>query len=174
MKIPVSCELCPDLVKSRSQIVNGYGNENARVMFVGICPGNHMMRGGADRSGIPFMGDRSGDLFEIMLERIGLSRTQVYTTNLVKCRPASKDKMYNRLPTSEEINKCKTYLIQEITAIKPKIVICLGKIVFNSLVEDEEHKFIKLYHWHPGFIARSPEFLDIWLHNINHDIKIWT
>jgi uracil-DNA glycosylase family 4 len=174
MKIPEKCEMCKELVKSRSQIVNGYGNENAKIMFIGICPGNHLMQGGADRSGIPFMGDKSGELFEKMLDSNGLTRTDVYATNIVKCRPASKDRMYNRLPTTEEIYNCKKYLVQEINVVKPKVIICLGKLVYNTIEPDEEIKSVKLYHWHPGFVARSPEFFDIWIYNIKHDIKKWT
>lgn len=175
MKIPESCEECKEIVKTRSRIVNGYGNENSKIMFIGICPGNHMLRGGADSTGIPFKGDMSGRIFERMLELNELHRDDVYTTNLVKCRPSDKSRMYNRPPTEEEISNCIKYVKEEIKHIKPKLVICLGKVVYKHVPEEIEGcKYIKVYHWHPGFLAREQHLLTPWVKNIKKDIIKWT
>lgn len=174
MKIPGKCEKCQEILKTRSMIVNGYGKINAKIMFVGICPGNHLMLGGADSTGIPFKGDASGRVFEALLEQLKLSREEVYTTNLVKCRPATINRLYNRPPTNEEIDNCKPFLYKEIDIVKPKLIICLGKVVFYSLKDAENNEYVKLYYFHPSFIARTPEIFDNWVLRMSRDIKKWT
>lgn len=174
--IITKCEKCPDLVKSRKQIVNGYGNKHAAVMFIGICPGNHGLLGGADKSGIPFFGDRSGGIFEKMLNAIDMKRTEVYTTNIVKCRPAAPGNLrYNRLPTDKEIENCIPLLVEEIITIKPKLIICLGKIPYTNLFKRGDIKtFVIEYAWHPGFIAREPALFGEWIKDIRFKINHWT
>lgn len=174
MKIPSKCERCQAIIKTRSRIVNGYGNEHSKIMFVGICPGNHLMLGGADSTGIPFKGDASGNVFGMLLEKLNIAREDVYTTNLVKCRPSTMNRLYNRPPTQEEIDNCKPFLYEEIGYVKPKLIICLGKVVYSNLKDDDENKYVKVYHFHPSFVARTPEIFDVWFLRMARDIKKWT
>ena len=176
MKIK-NCTKCPNLVKSRIQIVNGYGNKNADIMFIGICPGNHNLLGGADKTGIPFKGDKSGKLFERLLSTLKLSRNDVYTTNLVKCRPAKLHEIYrNRLPSSDEIDNCFPYLMQEIKDVKPKIIFAMGKVVYAELKKYEQLLPPFVYIFHPGFLIRNgenTELFDKWITNIKYNIEQW-
>lgn len=166
------CKKCPELVRSRNCVVRGYGDRNAKIMFVGICPGNHLLRGGADSTGIPFKGDRSGDAFEKLLYKMNLTRQDVYTTNLVKCRPAQSDIRYNRLPDSDEIANCLPYLLKEIHTVQPKVVIALGKMVFDELSgRDLGVPVEKAYH--PSYIVRSNRYED-WFKDVREIIWKWT
>ena len=165
----MKCEKCPELVKSRSRIVEGHGSKTAPIIFVGICPGNHLLKGGADSTGIPFKGDRSGDLYEKLLKEIGYEREEVYTTNIVKCRPARPDDIrYNRLPNSKEISNCLPYLIKEINDIKPKVVIALGKMVYDALHGKVDIPVYKTYH--PAYIARNNTAYDAWVMSVKNII----
>jgi len=170
------CRKCVDLVESRSQVVSGYGNKKAAIMFVGICPGNHLGHGGADSTGIPFKGDASGRLFERLLSDLELTREDVYTTNIVKCRPAKPDDIrFNRLPTEQEMINCFPSLLIEIYEVQPKIIICFGKIVYdfiyrhNSLEVFEKIKIV--YCYHPAFLARCPSKYMTWMNDVKSKIK---
>jgi len=170
------CRKCVDLVESRSQVVSGYGNKKAAIMFVGICPGNHLGRGGADSTGIPFKGDASGRLFERLLSDLGLTRESVYTTNIVKCRPAKLgDVRYNRLPTEQEIINCFPSLLIEIYEVQPKIIICFGKIVYDFIYKRHSLElFAKselVYCWHPAFIARDMSKYQSWFYDVQAKIE---
>lgn len=174
--VPKNCKKCPSLVKSRIQMVEGQGNKNAVIMFVGICPGNHLLHGGADSTGIPFKGDKSGDIFERLLHDLQTNRKRVYVTNLVKCRPATEDKMYNRPPTQKEIMNCLPNLIKEIKKVKPWIIICFGSIVYDTLEPELKKRKINIYTrycWHPAFIARSPDKYNIWKYDIQSKIRFF-
>jgi uracil-DNA glycosylase family 4 len=121
-----TCTRCEALVRCRSRVVPGDGSVPANVMFVGIAPG----RLGGDRTGIPFSGDRSGQLLRRMIARSGLQR--VFITNLVRCNPRDV-RGRNRDPTADEITKCRQHLRAEFALARPRIVVCLGRIAWREL-----------------------------------------
>ncbi|MGM0590382.1 MAG: uracil-DNA glycosylase [Halobacteriota archaeon] len=119
----LACERCPDLVDSRSQIVNGTGPEDAELLFVGEGPGAN-----EDEQGEPFVG-RSGDVLNAALRDVGLARADVRITNCVRCRPPG-----NRDPTTQELENCREYLEHEIDAVDPELVVTLGKVPSEHLL----------------------------------------
>ncbi len=119
----INCELS----KTRTNSVPGKGNFKSDVIFVGEAPGKN-----EDMNGEPFIGI-AGKKLSIALENVGITREQVYITNIVKCRPPK-----NRVPTEIERNTCKNYLKKEIEIIKPKIICILGNTAFNSLLDGKE------------------------------------
>jgi uracil-DNA glycosylase len=120
------CSRCDALVRCRSRVVPGAGAAPARVALVGIAPG----RLGGDRTGIPFSGDRSGILLRAMIERAGLSR--VFITNLVRCNPRD-ERGRNRDPDASEIANCRDHLADELALVRPRVIACLGRIVWREL-----------------------------------------
>lgn len=118
------CTRCPALVESRSQIVNGVGPGDAELLFVGEAPGAT-----EDEEGEPFVG-RSGGVLDEALREAGLSRADVRITNCVRCRPPE-----NRDPTAEERAQCRGFLEREIAAIDPSLVVTLGKVPAEHLLE---------------------------------------
>lgn len=118
-----ACIRCP-LHKSRTKAVPGEGNPRARVMFIGEAPGRS-----EDLQGRPFVG-AAGKLLTELLISIGLSREEVFITNVVKCRPPS-----NRDPRPEEIEACLPYLRRQMKAIDPDIVVALGRHSALTLLE---------------------------------------
>ena len=109
------CTQCK-LHHSRKLAVAGEGPANASIMFIGEGPGFH-----ENEQGRPFVG-AAGKLLEELLGSIGLQRTQVYNTNIVKCRPPG-----NRDPEPEEIQACNDYLERQIQAINPQVIVTLGR-----------------------------------------------
>lgn len=122
----IECTKC-DLCKTRTNSVPGKGNFHSDVIFVGEAPGKN-----EDEKGEPFIGI-AGKKLSIALEEAGISREEVYITNIVKCRPPK-----NRVPTATERETCQDYLKQEISIIKPKIICILGNTAFNSLLGGSE------------------------------------
>ena len=110
-----TCTLC-DLCKTRTKAVPGEGNPHAKIMFIGEGPGYH-----EDKQGRPFVGP-AGQFLDELLASINLKRADVFITNVVKCRPPE-----NRDPTPVEIETCHPYLEQQIAAIKPKVIVTLGR-----------------------------------------------
>jgi uracil-DNA glycosylase family 4 len=110
-----ACTLCP-LYQGRTRAVPGEGPLNADIMFIGEGPGFH-----EDRQGRPFVGP-AGQFLEELLASIGMTREQVYITNVVKCRPPG-----NRDPMPNEISACAPYLEHQIQLIKPKVIVTLGR-----------------------------------------------
>ncbi len=110
-----SCRKC-DLHKTKTNYVPGVGNENAEIVFVGEAPGRD-----EDARGEPFVGS-AGKLLTEMLESIGLSRSDVFICNVLKCRPPN-----NRDPSPEEVEACRGYLVRQLDVIKPDIIVCLGR-----------------------------------------------
>ncbi|WP_225332793.1 uracil-DNA glycosylase [Halomicrobium urmianum] len=123
LEVP-ECERCPALVESRSQIVNGTGPGDADILFVGEGPGAQ-----EDQQGEPFVG-RSGDVLDEALLEAGLDRENVRITNCVRCRPPE-----NRDPTKEELNNCRGYLEREIELVDPELVVPIGKVPSEHLLE---------------------------------------
>ncbi len=110
------CQRC-DLAGKRTQIVFGEGNPNADILFVGEAPGEQ-----EDLRGIPFCGP-AGDLLTNMIEKgMQIPRSSVYICNIVKCRPP-----LNRTPLDEEVAACRPFLDGQIRAVKPKVIVALGK-----------------------------------------------
>jgi uracil-DNA glycosylase len=110
-----TCPLC-DLCKTRTKAVPGEGNPHAKIIFIGEGPGYH-----EDKQGRPFVGP-AGQFLDELLASINLKRADVFITNVVKCRPPE-----NRDPLPVEIETCHPYLEQQIAAIKPKVIVTLGR-----------------------------------------------
>ncbi|MFB5631897.1 MAG: uracil-DNA glycosylase [Nitrosopumilus sp.] len=122
----VECTKC-DLCQTRTNSVPGKGNFQSDVIFVGEAPGRN-----EDKHGEPFVG-AAGKKLSAALEGAGVSREEVYITNVVKCRPPN-----NRVPNTTERDTCKEYLKNEISIIKPKIICILGNTAFNSVLGGSE------------------------------------
>ncbi|SEK26967.1 uracil-DNA glycosylase [Haloferax larsenii] len=118
------CERCPDLVESRSRIVNGVGPDDADLLFLGEAPGAK-----EDEGGEPFVG-RSGTVLDDALREAGLARADVRITNCVRCRPPE-----NRDPRSEELSNCRGYLAREFELVDPELVVTLGKVPSQHLLD---------------------------------------
>lgn len=119
-----ACVKC-ELHKTRTNVVFGIGNRNAEVLFIGEGPGER-----EDLKGEPFVG-RAGEFLDDMLKIIGLSReTNIYIANIVKCRPPN-----NRDPHITEREACFDWLRAQIGLIKPKIIVCLGRIAACELID---------------------------------------
>jgi len=122
----IKCTKC-DLCKTRTNAVPGKGNFQSDVIFVGEAPGKN-----EDQNGEPFIGV-AGKKLSAALDGAGISRDDIYITNIVKCRPPN-----NRVPTTNERDTCKEYLKQEIAIIKPKLICILGNTAFNSILGGSE------------------------------------
>ncbi len=123
----LSCTKCP-LANGRTNVVFGVGDPRASLLFVGEGPGHQ-----EDLAGEPFVG-RSGKLLDrLMLEEIGLTRTECYIANVVKCRPPQ-----NRDPAPDEIEACRPYLEEQITLIDPVVVVTLGNFATRLLLDRAE------------------------------------
>ena len=157
-KIISKCEQC-DLYKTRNKTVFGSGPSNSKIMIIGEAPGKD-----EDEQGEPFIG-RAGKLLDAFLQSIDLSREKVFITNTVKCRPPD-----NRNPSLDELNQCSSFLNSQINAVKPKVLILLGKIAANSLLDNDSpmsdlrqkklfidnHDIPVIVFYHPAYILRSP------------------
>ena len=117
-----SCTRCP-LCQTRNNVVFGVGNPNSDIMFIGEGPGEQ-----EDLQGEPFVGP-AGKLLDDILSIIDLNRNQVYIANIVKCRPPR-----NRDPLETEQEACYGYLREQVALIKPKIIVCLGRIAAMKLI----------------------------------------
>ena len=159
-KLREECEKCEkcELCKSRTNLVFGTGNENAKVMFIGEAPGES-----EDLQGEPFVG-RSGKLLDSMLEEIGLDRKEnIFIANMLKCRPPK-----NRDPLPKEQDLCINWLYEQIRIINPKVVVCLGRISSQRMigkdfkVTTEHGQFIEkdgivfMGTFHPAALLRNP------------------
>ena len=119
------CGLC----ETRTNVVFGIGNETADVLFIGEGPGEQ-----EDLQGIPFVGP-AGKLLDDMLSIIDLDRSKnCYIANIVKCRPPR-----NRDPLETEQEACIVYLRKQVSLIKPKIIVCLGRVAAKRVIDPEYH-----------------------------------
>jgi DNA polymerase len=120
----IECNDC-NLRLSRTNIVEGVGNQESSIIFIGEAPGRN-----EDTQGKPFVG-RAGKILDELLAQIKLSRDDIYITNVIKCRPPR-----NRNPTTEEVDTCSKYLDKELEDISPKIIVTLGRFateyIFNK------------------------------------------
>ncbi len=119
----VKCNLC----KGRTKAVPGEGNPHAKIMFIGEGPGFH-----EDKQGRPFVGP-AGQFLDELLASIKLKRADVFITNVVKCRPPN-----NRDPLPEEIAACNDYLDRQIEAIKPQVIVTLGRFSMAKFFGNEK------------------------------------
>ena len=115
------------LGKNRKNFVFGMGNPNSDIVFVGEAPGKN-----EDLKGIPFVG-RGGQLLDKILVAVNLTRKDVYILNVLKCRPPE-----NRDPLQEEIDKCEPYLKKQLSLIKPKLIVSLGRISAMTLLKSKD------------------------------------
>lgn len=154
-----ACTLCPLLSQSRTQHVFGDGSHNADLVIVGEAPGAN-----EDLQGKPFVG-RAGQLLAEMLKAIGLKREDIYITNILKSRPPN-----NRDPKPEETANCTPYLDRQLTLLKPKLMVAVGRIAAQYLLTTNE-SMAKLrgrtftfrdtgtpllVTYHPAYLLRSP------------------
>jgi uracil-DNA glycosylase len=117
------CTRCRLAKQGRKQIVFGVGNPRAELMFIGEAPGAD-----EDQQGEPFVG-RAGQLLTNMIGAMGLKREQVYIANIIKCRPPN-----NRTPERDECETCSPFLMRQIAAIKPKVIVALGAVAARTLL----------------------------------------
>lgn len=121
----IHCQKC-GLAETRTNVVFGEGDRDAEVMFIGEGPGEQ-----EDRTGRPFVG-RAGQLLDDMLAMIDLKREKVFIGNMVKCRPPQ-----NRDPLNIEQEACIGYLRNQVALLKPKIIVCLGRIAAMKLIKED-------------------------------------
>jgi uracil-DNA glycosylase len=116
------CPLCK-LARTRKNAVPGEGQLSAKIMFIGEAPGRS-----EDEKGRPFVG-AAGRVLDNLLKKAGIERSQVFITNIVKCRPPN-----NRVPKEDELTACRPYLDRQIALIKPKVICILGRTAYSSLL----------------------------------------
>lgn len=124
------CRNC-SLYLSKKNYVPGEGSDKARIMFIGEAPGRE-----EDEQGRPFVGNAGKLLTSLIEKELGLSRKDVYITNILKCRPPN-----NRDPAEEEIDACFPYLVRQIEAIRPDVIVCLGRHSAKTVFEHFELPF---------------------------------
>jgi uracil-DNA glycosylase len=145
------------LHKGRTKIVFGDGHPQAKLLFIGEGPGRD-----EDLQGLPFVG-RAGKLLTQMIEAMGLRRSDVYICNVVKCRPPE-----NRAPERDEVAACSPFLFRQIDLVAPKVIVCLGSIAAQTILETTRgisqfrgqwlefrgRKLMATYH--PAYLLRNP------------------
>ncbi len=151
------CRRCR-LAEGRTHLVFGEGNEHAELMFVGEGPGAD-----EDRQGRPFVG-RAGELLNKMIAAMGKAREEVFIANVVKCRPPN-----NREPEPDEAATCLPFLRRQIGAIRPKVIVTLGRVAVQALLETKTPISQMRGQWriyddikvmptfHPAYLLRNPD-----------------
>jgi DNA polymerase len=157
IEIGPACTRCKLHTLGRRQVVFGVGNPDADLMFVGEAPGAD-----EDVQGEPFVG-RAGQLLTKIIEAIELTRSDVYIANVIKCRPPQ-----NRNPEPDEVDRCEPFLFRQIDAIKPKVIVALGKFAAQCLlkttepitkIRGREYRYrdaILIPTYHPAYLLRNP------------------
>lgn len=151
-----NCREC-SLWETRKNVVFGVGSRDAEVLFIGEGPGKN-----EDEQGVPFVG-KAGQLLDDMLSIIGLKREDVYIANIVKCRPPE-----NRDPLGVEQDACIGYLRRQVKLLRPKIIVCLGRIAAMRIIQPDfkitqQHgqwfkkgDFEMMAVYHPAALLRDP------------------
>ena len=139
------CELCC----TRTNVVFGVGNRSADIMFIGEGPGEQ-----EDLKGEPFVGP-AGKLLDEMLSIIDLNRMNCYIANIVKCRPP-----HNRDPLDNEQDACIDYLRCQVALVKPKIIVCLGRIAAKRIIDPD----YKITRDHGNWIERNGIWMTAFYH----------
>lgn len=154
----IECRKCR-LAETRKNVVFGEGNPKAGLFVIGEAPGAD-----EDAQGRPFVG-RSGQLLDKILLAIGFERKDVYIGNIIKCRPPE-----NRNPLVDEIECCKPWLMQQLDIINPKVLLLLGRVAANTILENTQSMGSmrgKLIRWngfdcfvtyHPAALLRNPNW----------------
>ncbi|MBS1904315.1 MAG: uracil-DNA glycosylase [Bacteroidetes bacterium] len=163
-----NCTKCP-LHETRTKFVFGVGNPNAKVMVIGEAPGAD-----EDKKGEPFVG-RAGQLLDKMLLAINFPREEVFIANILKSRPPG-----NRDPQPAEVAACEPYLWKQIDIIKPKMILCMGRIAGINLLKNGIDTLAKLrgnvydfrgakvmVTYHPAALLRNPN----WKHGAWEDLQ---
>lgn len=151
------CEKC-ELCKTRTNVVFGAGQENAKILIIGEAPGEN-----EDLQGVPFVG-RGGQLLDKLLSQVGLSRDKnVYIANTVKCRPPK-----NRDPLPREQEACADWLRYQVAVMQPKIIVCLGRVSAQRFISRdfkvtnqhgeffERDGVLMMGTYHPAALLRNP------------------
>jgi len=151
------CRRCK-LYAGRTRLVFGDGDPNARLMFVGEAPGAD-----EDKQGVPFVG-AAGQVLNNLLSKLGLRREEVYIANILKSRPPG-----NRDPEADEIAACLPFLDKQIKAIRPRVIVILGRIAAHALLGTKEpitrlrgqwqryHDIRVMPTFHPSYLLRAPQ-----------------
>lgn len=149
------CHRCR-LGATRTNLVFGVGNPAARLVFVGEAPG-----GDEDQQGIPFVGE-AGQLLTKIIQAMGFSRDEIYICNVLKCRPPQ-----NRNPQPDEIEQCHPFLLRQLHAIGPEVIVSLGNFATQTLLRTKEpiSKLRGVFHdyhgiplmptFHPAYLLRN-------------------
>lgn len=157
------CRLC----QTRTSVVVSDGDPKADIMFIGEGPGRE-----EDEQGVPFVG-AAGRLFNLLLEEAGLDRKSVYICNIVKCRPPQ-----NRDPLPDEAEACLPYLRAQIALVRPKIIVCLGRIAAGYVYSKDIHitrdrgklkkvgAFYILPTYHPAALLRRQELTNDFVYDL--------
>ena len=119
----LKCERCPNLLKSRIQVVFGEGNPNADILLVGEAPGFNEAK-----SGIPFCG-MSGKILDELLASVGLNREDIFISNTILCRPEG-----NRNPKKDEVENCRERLDKLIDVMQPKVIVTIGNFATDRII----------------------------------------
>lgn len=146
------CGRCP-LAQTRNRAVMGRGSLRSPVLFIAEGPGRN-----EDRDGIPFTG-QSGQVFDRLLGEIGMTRENVYITNIVKCHPPG-----NRDPKPEEQEACIPYLKYETLLLRPKMIVCLGRVAAQRIIQPD----FRITREHGSFLLRK----GVWLTAVYHPSAI--
>lgn len=146
------CGRCP-LAQTRNRAVMGRGSLRSPVLFIAEGPGRN-----EDRDGIPFTG-QSGQMFDRLLGEIGMTREDVYITNIVKCHPPG-----NRDPKPEEQEACIPYLKYETLLLRPKMIVCLGRVAAQRIIRPD----FRITREHGSFLLRK----GVWLTAVYHPSAI--
>lgn len=168
-ELEAACQSCRNcsLHETRTNVVFGVGSKTAEVLFIGEGPGEN-----EDLQGEPFVG-RGGQLLDQMMGAIGLARKDVYIANIVKCRPP-----HNRDPLNTEEDACIGYLRNQVALLKPKIIVCLGRIAAIRIIGPDfkisrdhgkwydKNGTLVMALFHPAALLRDPRrkpetFLDL-------------
>jgi DNA polymerase len=132
-----NCNKCKRMCNRKKVLSENNGNINSKVMFIAEAPG----RLGAEQTGIPLYGDKTGKNFEKLLSNIGWKREDVFITNAVLCNPQN-EKGNNSTPTDEEIENCSEYLRKTIELVNPEFIVTLGINALETLKYLERHNYI--------------------------------
>jgi uracil-DNA glycosylase family 4 len=151
------CQRCK-LARTRTHLVFGEGSPRAALMFIGEGPGEE-----EDLQGLPFVG-AAGQLLNNLLSKLGLNREAVYIANVVKCRPPG-----NRVPEADETAACLPFLKKQIEAIRPRVIVTLGRVATQALLVTKAPltrvrgrwqrygKIPVMPTFHPSYLLRSPQ-----------------
>lgn len=159
----MGCGLCPHLASSRKSVVFGSGSLEADVLFVGEAPGSE-----EDRTGQPFVG-KAGELLTKIIQAMGLSRESVFIANVLKCRPDTPGQFSgNRKPSPFEMATCLPFLEEQISIIRPKVMVALGSTAIEGLLHQAPVQVTRIrgqwlhFHdiplmptYHPAYLLRS-------------------